>query len=149
MKSKLTLTLVTATLGLTCAVLMFSVPSASAGEVKNKATAGCLDSDKAGNVYTKGCNGGGFQNWNFRQSGSNWVFKNDATAGCLDSDTQGKVYTKDCKGDNPYQRWEFSSDKGGVYKNEATGLCLDSGNNGEVVYTYGCADRYAGQKWDS
>ena len=150
MKNKLALIFVGTILALTSTVLTVSAQSAAAGQVKNKATGLCLDGDRGGNVYTKGCtSNNGYQHWDFSDKGSNiWVFKSNASALCLDSDKAGNVYAKSCKQSNPYQRWVFSASDGGTYKNEATGLCLDSDNQGKV-YTYGCAARYAGQKWNS
>jgi hypothetical protein len=147
MKNKLALILGSTTLAVISTVLTVSAQAASAGEVKSQVTGLCLDSDNNGYVYTKGCNGGGYQNWNFSQNGSNWILKNAATGRCLDSDGPGKVYTKGCNGGG-YQNWEFSAGNFGQYKNAATGRCLDSDNNGEV-YAYGCRPHFKGQRWHS
>jgi hypothetical protein len=105
MKSKLTL-IATATLGLTCAVLTFSAQSASAGEVKNKATAGCLDSDTQGKVYTKDCKPGNpYQRWEF-SSDKGGVYKNEATGLCLDSNNNSDVYTFGCADRYAGQKWD-------------------------------------------
>jgi hypothetical protein len=147
MKNKLALILGSTTLAVISTVLTVSVQAASAGEVKSQVTGLCLDSDPTGHVYTKGCNGGGYQNWNFTRNGSNYFLENAATRRCLDSDGSGYVYTKECN-NGGYQNWEFSGENFGRYKNTATGRCLDSDNNGEV-YAYGCHLRYKGQRWHS
>jgi Ricin-type beta-trefoil lectin domain len=150
MKNKLALIFVSTTLAFSSTVLTIFSQSAAAGQVQNKATGACLDGNREGGVYTKGCiPNNGFQHWDFIDRGSKvWVLKSNATGRCLDSNKEGDVYASGCNSSNPYQRWVFSASDGGTYKNEATGRCLDSDNQGKV-YTYGCAARYAGQKWNS
>jgi len=63
-----------------------------------------LDSNTSGNVYTMGCNGGNFQNWEFDDSGAATTIRNVSTGLCLDSNTSGNVYTMGCNGGN-FQNW--------------------------------------------
>ncbi len=148
MKNKLALILVGTTLAFSSTVLTVSAQSIK-GTVQSQTTGRCLDGNRDGKIYTRGCEGNNaYQQWDIGKNGSNWVFKSQGTALCLDSGNDAKVYANNCKSDNPYQRWEFSSGDGGTYKNEKTGLCLDSDNKGNV-YALGCAKHRTGQRWHS
>jgi hypothetical protein len=125
-------------------VVVPSTAQAVTRTYKNLATGFCLDSNKKGQAYTHGCNGGGFQKWNV--AGTSVVtFKNVATGLCLDSNTRRLVYTKGCNGGS-FQKWRVTYAGGNrVFKNLATSFCLDS-NTKRRLYTHGC-NGGSFQKW--
>ncbi|MGW7332745.1 RICIN domain-containing protein [Streptomyces sp. NPDC054840] len=65
----------------------------------------CLDSNAAGNVYLRSCQGGNdYQKWWETKTSSGWKITNKATGRVLDSNRTGQVYTLPDNGGN-YQRW--------------------------------------------
>lgn len=70
----------------------------------NVQTGLCLDSNASKQLYTFGCNGGGFQKWQFSQVGTTLnSLKNKATGFCLDG-AGGAARTAVCNGADA-QRW--------------------------------------------
>jgi serine/threonine-protein kinase len=106
---------------------------------RDQATHRCLDANQR-DLYTLGCNGGNWQNWNVPFNGQ---IKNNQTGLCLDSNYAGAAYVLSCNGGN-YQKWLLQ--KGGLIQNWQTGLCLDSNADGQV-YTRGCNDGNNYQIW--
>jgi hypothetical protein len=109
-------------------------PAAShATEIKNVATLRCLDSNYDGSLYTLGCHGGSYQQWNLSLNSYGYSFTNRQTGRCLDSNTSGHAYTLSCNGGN-FQRWRptFTSNAGGSWEmvNVATLRVLDSNADG-------------------
>jgi hypothetical protein len=111
MKNKIALILGSTALAIASTVLMVSAQSASAGEVyslENIATGLCLDSNDNGNAYTKGCNGGAYQLWNYTSTSHNppyGKYWNVATGRCLDSNNKEELYTYPCKDGYGGQNW--------------------------------------------
>ena len=101
-------------LSVTAGLMLTGAPTASAAAryitLKNKATHQCLDSNAAGKVYTKKCNGGSYQKWRVTQENETGflIFKNKKTGRCLAGNKKAQVYgTKTCyPGDAP-NRWEI------------------------------------------
>ncbi|MFD6566744.1 ricin-type beta-trefoil lectin domain protein [Micromonospora profundi] len=124
------------------------------GQLKNKATGRCLDSNSQGDVYTLPCNGGRYQRWNYTRYYSDstpyWDFKlkNDATGRCLDGNAQGEVYTRPCQSWNEYQSWHgpvFNSSHRYI-DSQKTKRNLDSNAAGNV-YTNPRTDNNDYQQW--
>ncbi|WP_160573459.1 RICIN domain-containing protein [Actinomadura physcomitrii] len=70
----------------------------------------CLDSNAAGQVYARACNGGAYQSWWRSRTplSSTWMLKDAATGRCLDGN-KGAVYTSVCSKSNGYERWRFQN----------------------------------------
>lgn len=149
------------TAGLVAVSAAFIVPAwaarPEAGIIRNWATGRCLDSNRAGSVYTLGCNGGNYQKWRIQPVGRStagnlelltyWV-KNAETGLCLTADASS-VYTSWCDANNQYQRWHFPSYEGWkrieLRQYLFLGSCLDSNHAGNV-YKLGC-NRGGFQMW--
>ncbi|MBY8846227.1 ricin-type beta-trefoil lectin domain protein [Streptomyces sp. SP2-10] len=121
---------------------------------KNVATGYCLDSNAAGDVYTRPCSSGvnNFQRWKVSLTGAVedyrfFELQNYATGLCLESNVWNAVYTHACtRGNN--QTWVSGKlDHGYIFTNNATNKVLDS-NADRKVYTH---DYNAGnfQQWIS
>lgn len=113
---------------------------------QNDASAACLDSNAARDVYVRLCNGGSYQKWIYGSSGS-YQLKNLATGYCLDSNSSGSVYALGCNSGN-FQKWRRV---GSQFANIATGLCLDLKGFGGTIsqlnpYTNAC-NTGAYQRW--
>lgn len=125
------------------AVLFALLSTCQAAFLKNQATSFCLDSNTNGDVYTLGCNGGSFQNWDLQ---SDYTVRNVATGFYLDSNTAGDVYALGGNG-GTFQKWSFE-DRGNncwVVRNQATGFVLDSNTAGDVYTLSGNGGSF--QNW--
>jgi hypothetical protein len=70
----------------------------------------CLESNAKGEVYTRGCENGKFndnQKWKVVPSYEGWVkLENVATGRYLDSNSDGKIYTS-AANEGDYQKWRI------------------------------------------
>lgn len=105
----------------------------------------CLDSNRSGDVYTHGCNGGNNQSWYLQFiSGTSHYLKNRATGRCLDANSSNDVYTLSCNG-GTNQRWRRVRPANKVYGqwiNVQTGKCLTGSNlsGTRAVFTTVCQE---------
>ena len=135
-------------LGVLCAALVLIIPMAMfAGPAQadigtrwqNWANGYCLDSNHAGDVYTKPCQeGNNFQTWDVSHFyADSWIVKNRATGRCLTAWwPNDKIVVRTGACDNPTPQWEIPGD----WKNThlMTGLnfkfCLDSAGHNDPQY---------------
>lgn len=111
--------------------------------LRNWATGRCLDMNYSGVVYTLGCNGGNYQNWDLvyvsDQAGF-YALRNAQTGLYLYRDGSGVRGGSSLNQANsiyPFARsgqaWEYQAE----YRFTTGNVCLDSNGNGEV-YAIGC-----------
>jgi hypothetical protein len=72
----------------------------------NWQTGQCLDSNAAGSVYLRGCNGGNYQRW-ARQDGPNDRIVNLATGRCLRVTNYTQVTTIACSPNALNKSWDY------------------------------------------
>ena len=111
-------------------------PSWNPTRVVNVATGRCLDGDALGRVYTRGCNGGRYQDWYVSQE-ANWrELVNSVTGRCLEPNFFGTVVTLNCMSSNRNPTFVVLP-AGGVGRyflvaisGPSAGSCLDSNGAG-------------------